>query len=122
MDFARIWRCSCICLAAFARLPAATPPDPPPNIVIILADDIGYGDAGCYGGTAIPTPHIDRLAASGLRFTQGYAPAATCTPSRYALLTGEYAWRQPAKRTSILAGDEPLALDPSRPTLASFLK
>ena len=65
-----------------------------PNIVLIYADDLGYGDAGCYGATGIETPNIDRLAASGLKFTDGHAPAATCTPSRYALLTGEYAFRK----------------------------
>ena len=122
MNLTRFLRWSGAGLVAFGQLLAAPPPEPPPNIVIILADDLGYGDPGCYGGSAIPTPNIDRLAASGLRFTQGYAPASTCTPSRYALLSGEYAWRQPAKKTSILAGDEPLALDPGRPTLASFLQ
>ena len=65
-----------------------------PNIVLIYADDLGYGDVGCYGATRVRTPNIDRLAARGLRFTDAHAPAATCTPSRYALLTGEYAWRQ----------------------------
>lgn len=95
-----------------------------PNIVIIIADDLGYGDIGPYGAdpAIIPTPHLDRLAAEGLRFTSAYAPSATCTPSRYALLTGEYAWRQPPKQTSILDGDAPLALDPARPSLASFLR
>ncbi|HRE80662.1 MAG TPA: sulfatase-like hydrolase/transferase [Opitutaceae bacterium] len=93
-----------------------------PNIVIIMADDLGIGDLGSYGAKAIPTPHLDRLASEGVRFTQAYAPAATCTPSRYAMMTGEYAWRQPARKTSILDGDAPLALDPARPTLASFLK
>lgn len=96
--------------------------EPPPNIVIIMADDLGYGDLGCYGARAIPTPHIDRLAAQGCRFTQAYAPSATCTPSRYAMLTAEYPWRQPPKKTSILDGDAPLAIDVSRPTLASFLR
>ena len=100
----------------------ATGMPPPPHIVLIVADDLGYGDLGCYGGKAIPTPNLDRLAASGRRFTRAYAPSATCTPSRYALLTGEYAWRQPPKKTSILDGDAPLALDPARPSLASFLR
>jgi arylsulfatase A-like enzyme len=108
-------------LAFPAPASAATSPARP-NIVLIITDDLGYGDLGCYGGTAIPTPHIDRLAARGLRFTHAYAPSSTCTPSRYALLTGEYAWRQPPKKTSILDGDAPLALDPARPTLASFLR
>ena len=61
-----------------------------PNIIILYADDLGYGDLGCYGATGIPTPNIDRLASGGLRFQQGYATAATCTPSRYSLLTGSY--------------------------------
>jgi len=62
----------------------AAKPDRPPNIVLIVADDLGYGDLGCYGATAIPTPNIDRLAKTGRRFTHAYAPASTCTPSRYA--------------------------------------
>lgn len=67
-----------------------------PNVIIMYADDLGFGDVGCYGATDIPTPNIDRLAASGLKFTNGYATAATCTPSRYSLLTGSYPWRNPA--------------------------
>ena len=93
----------------------------PPNIVIIIADDLGYGDLGCYGAKPrnIPTPNIDRLAAQSLRFTRGYATSATCTPSRYSLFTGEYAWR---KKVHILNGDAALIIDPARPTLAAFLK
>lgn len=64
-----------------------------PNIIIIYADDVGHGDIGAYGSELIPTPHIDQLAADGIRFTSAYATAATCTPSRYSLLTGEYAFR-----------------------------
>jgi arylsulfatase A-like enzyme len=93
-----------------------------PNIVLIMADDLGWGDVGCYGARAVATPHIDRLAAQGRRFTQGYAPASTCTPSRYALLTGEYAWRQQAKQTTILDGDAPLAITPGRLTLPQLLR
>lgn len=66
----------------------------PPNIVLIYVDDLGYGDLGCTGATAVATPNIDRLAEEGCRFTDGHSAAATCTPSRYALLTGEYAWRK----------------------------
>ena len=66
-----------------------------PNIVLILADDMGYGDVSCYGATSLTTPHIDRLAAEGLRFTDGYCSASTCTPTRFSFLTGKYAWRQP---------------------------
>lgn len=72
-------------------------PQTKPNIILIIADDLGPGDLSCAGATKIKTPNIDRMAAEGVRFTQGYAPSATCTPSRYSLLTGEYAWRQKAK-------------------------
>ena len=92
-----------------------------PNIVVILADDLGYGDLGCYGATKIATPNMDRLAAEGLRFTQGYAPSSTCTPSRFSLLTGEYAWRQKDRKNSILNGDAPLCIEPGRLTLPAML-
>jgi arylsulfatase A-like enzyme len=91
-----------------------------PNIVLIYADDLGYGDVGCYGATAVQTPHVDRLAAEGLRFEDGHAPSATCTPSRYAMLTGEYAWRKPG--TGILAGDARLIIEPGRKTLPAMLR
>ncbi len=94
----------------------------PPNIVIILADDLGYGDLSCYGATKIKTPNVDRLAAEGLRFTQGYAPSSTCTPSRFSLLTGEYAWRQKDRKNSILNGDAPLCIEPGRLTLPAMLR
>ncbi len=93
-----------------------------PNIIILLTDDLGYGDLGCYGATQVKTPNVDRLAAQGMRFTTAYAPASTCTPSRYALLTGEYAWRQTARKTTILDGDAPLAIEPGRSTLPSLLR
>ncbi len=92
----------------------------PPNIVLIYADDVGYGDLSCYGATKIQTPHLDRLAAAGLRFTDGHSAAATCTPSRYALLTGQYAWRK--KGTGVLPGDANLIIEPSRMTLPRMLK
>ena len=91
-----------------------------PNIIILYADDLGFGDVGCYGATAIPTPNIDRLAEQGLRFTEGYATAATCTPSRYSLLTGSYPWRNP--RAAILAGDAPLIIPPGTATLPEVLR
>ncbi len=103
-----------------AGLVATASAAPKPNIVIILGDDIGYGDFGCYGSTKIKTPNIDTLAAGGMRFTNGYATAATCTPTRYALLTGKYAWRQ--KGTGILSGVAPALIADGTPTIASIAK
>jgi arylsulfatase A-like enzyme len=91
-----------------------------PNIILIYADDLGYGDVGCYGATGVRTPNIDRLAREGLKFTDGHAASATCTPSRYAMLTGEYAWRR--KCTRVLPGNAPLIISPGRTTLPSVLK
>jgi arylsulfatase A-like enzyme len=91
-----------------------------PNIVLIYADDLGYGDLGCYGSKAIQTPHIDRLAANGIRFTDAYATSATCTPSRYGLLTGNYPWRK--KGNNILQGDAPMIIPPGTTTLPSILQ
>ncbi|MBI1761425.1 MAG: arylsulfatase [Acidobacteria bacterium] len=91
-----------------------------PNVVLIYADDLGYGDLSAYGATAVQTPHMDRLAQEGLRFTDAHAAAATCTPSRYALLTGEYAFRK--KGTDILPGDAALIIEPGRTTLASLMQ
>lgn len=91
-----------------------------PNIVLIYADDIGYGDLSCYGATAVKTPNLDRLAASGVRFTDAHASAATCTPSRYSLLTGEYAFRLP--KAQILPGDAPALIRPGRQTLPGILR
>lgn len=90
-----------------------------PNIIIIYADDVGYGDLGVYGSELIPTPHLDRLAAEGLKMTSAYATAATCTPSRYSLLTGEYAFRN--QRAQVLPGDAPLLIKPGSVTLPSIL-
>jgi arylsulfatase A-like enzyme len=101
-----------------ASMHAAAPSEP--NIILIYADDIGYGDLGCYGATTVKTPHLDRLAREGLRFTDGHCSSATCTPSRYSLLTGQYAWRKPG--TGILPGNASLIIPPGTPTLASVLK
>ena len=87
----------------------------PPNVVLIYADDLGYGDVSAYGATRLQTPNIDSLAKAGLRFTDAHSPAATCTPSRYALLTGEYAWRRPG--TGILPGDAALVIEAGQTTL-----
>ncbi len=91
-----------------------------PNVVVIYMDDVGYGDTSAYGATAVKTPNIDRLAREGLRFTDAHSPAATCTPSRYALMTGEYAFRK--KGTGILPGDAALIIEPGRTTLPSLMR
>ncbi|TWT36705.1 Arylsulfatase [Posidoniimonas corsicana] len=93
--------------------------DPPPNIVLIYADDLGYGDVSCYGGR-VATPNIDRLATQGLRHLDAHCSAATCTPSRYTLLTGSYAFRQ--KGTGIQPGDANLIIRPGSATLPSLLR
>jgi arylsulfatase A-like enzyme len=91
-----------------------------PNIVIIYADDLGYGDVSCYGATKISTPNIDMLAKQGLRFTNAHCTSATSTPSRYSLLTGEYAWRK--KGTGVATGDAIAIIQPGRTTLASVMQ
>ena len=91
-----------------------------PNIIVISADDIGYGDLGCYGGTGAKTPHVDRLAREGRRFSSGYCSSATCTPSRYSMLTGEYAFRR--KGTGVLPGDAALIVEPGRATLPRLMR
>lgn len=100
--------------------PVLTAPATTPNIVLIYADDLGWGDVGCYGARAIPTPHIDRLAREGLRFTDAHSTSATCTPSRYGLLTGEYPWRRLG--TGVLPGDAALIIEPGRATLPALLQ
>lgn len=91
-----------------------------PNVIVILADDLGYGDLGCYGAKNVQTPNVDRLASQGCRFTHSHATAATSTPSRYSLLTGEYAWRKP--NTDIAPGDAGMIIRPERFTLADMFK
>jgi arylsulfatase A-like enzyme len=105
--------------APLAMAAEAGTPGRKPNIIIILADDLGYGDIGCNGATKIKTPAIDMLATQGLRFTDAHSAAATCTPSRYSIMTGQYAWRK--KGTGILPGDAALIVDTTRPTLPSLL-
>ena len=91
-----------------------------PNIIIIYTDDLGYGDVSAYGATEISTPNMDFLANHGVQFSQGYASSATCTPSRYALLTGTYPWKE--KRARILPGTAPLIIDTAQITLPKMLK
>ena len=91
-----------------------------PNIVFIYADDLGYGDVGAYGSTVLKTPNFDKLANGGVRFTNGYATSATCTPSRYAILTGVYPWRE--KDAKILPGTAPLIIGTDQMTVPKMLK
>jgi len=91
-----------------------------PNIIVIMADDLGYGDVSCYGATALETPNIDRLAEEGLRFTSGYCSASTCTPTRYSFLTGTYAFRR--KGTGIAPPNGPAIIQPGTVTLPSLLQ
>src|SRR5688500_8858041 len=79
-----------------------------PNIVVILADDFGFGSVGCYGPTGLATPHLDRLAKEERRFTNGYANGSVCSPTRYGLLTGRYYWRTSVKDGEVLGADQPL--------------
>ena len=92
-----------------------------PNIIYIMADDMGYGDLGCYGATQIPTPNMDRVAAEGVRLTDVHSASAVCSPSRYAVLTGRYCWRTGMKQW-VLGGFGTPLIEPERMTLASLLK
>lgn len=91
-----------------------------PNVIIIYADDLGYGDLQCYGAKNVETPNVNRLAAEGIRFTNAHAAAATSTPSRYSLLTGEYAWRRPG--TDVAAGNASMIIHPEQYTMADMFK
>lgn len=102
--------------------PAPESPASRPNVIFIMADDMGYGDVGVYNDESkIPTPNLDRLAGEGMRFTDARVPSSLCTPVRYALLTGRYAWRGRLKRGVIWGVDHPL-IEPERTTVASFLR
>ncbi len=92
-----------------------------PNIVLIVADDFGYGDLGCYGATKINTPNVDELAANGIRFTEAYVSSSLCSPSRYSILTGRYPWRTRLK-SGVLKPFVPPLIEEDRTTLASMLK
>ena len=92
-----------------------------PNVVLILADDLGYGDPRCYNAQSkVPTPRMDRLAAEGMRFSDAHTPASVCTPTRYGLLTGRYPWRSRLK-SGVLNGYSPALVEPGRATLATLL-
>lgn len=108
----------CIMLSCLASSVSAETKKP--NIIVIMADDLGYGDVGCYGSKAIPTPHIDALASDGLRFTSGYCSTSTCTPTRFAFLTGMYAFRQ--QGTGIAPPNATSIIKPSTETFPEVLQ
>ncbi|NMM48367.1 sulfatase family protein [Marinigracilibium pacificum] len=92
-----------------------------PNIILILADDLGYGDIEIYNSNSkIPTPNLNKLAESGIRFTDAHSSSSVCTPSRYSILTGEYAWRSPLKK-GVTWGYSPSLIDTTQSTIASLL-
>jgi len=109
---------TCAALALFTPLPSALLAESrrPPNIVFILADDLGYGDLGCYGQKRIKTPHIDRMGAEGMRFTQCYAGSTVCAPSRCSLMTGLHTGH------STIRGNNPVPLRPEDVTVARVLQ
>ncbi|MBM3858705.1 MAG: arylsulfatase [Verrucomicrobia bacterium] len=109
-----------VILFCLLTVPTVLPAAEKPNIIVIMADDLGYGDVSCYGTSAVQTPNIDRLAREGRRFTSGYCSASTCTPTRYSFLTGTYAMRQ--KGTGIAPPNGPSIIKPGTETLPAILK
>lgn len=107
-------------LGTASILSAAT--SPKPNIVLILADDYGWGSVGCYGGKGLRTPNLDKLATQGRLFRNAYATGSVCSPTRYALMTGRYFWRTSVKDGKVLPGNGPLHIETNRMTLASLCK
>ena len=111
-----------LCFAVFAFVLGflATHAQQRPNVILIYVDDLGYGDLSCYGATKIRTPNVDRLAEQGLRFTNGHTTSATCTPSRYALMTGQYPWRKSG--TGVLPGDAALIIPTNKISLPKIFQ
>ena len=103
--------------AAFPLIAAA---QQKPNVIVLVADDLGYGDLSCYGATRVSTPNVDRLAQQGVRFTDAHACASTSTPSRYAMLTGEYAFRK--QGTDVAAGNAGMIISPEQFTMADAFR
>lgn len=101
---------------AEAQVPAR-----PPNFIFIMADDLGYNDFGCYGQKAFPTPHVDRLAREGMRFTDAHSPHALCSPTRYAVVTGTDPYRR-YHTSHVIYNGEPLVIRPQEETIASLLR
>ncbi len=102
------------------KTPATPPKQAKPNVLIIYADDLGYGDLECYGAKNVATPNVNHIAQNGIRFTNAYAVAATSTPSRYAMLTGHYSWRRPD--TDIAPGNAGMIIRPEQYTMADLFK
>src|SRR5689334_4291888 len=117
-------RLSLALVASMSAVAPLTAAELPPNVVILLADDMGYGDLGCYGHPSIRTPHLDRMACEGMKFTNFYAAAPVCTPSRAALLTGRLAVRSgmASDTQRVLFPDSTGGLPASEITLAELLK
>ncbi len=118
----QILRTSALCasLLSLVSFTLWAAPSPKPNVVVIMADDLGYGDVSFNGAKAIQTPNLDRLAAEGLNFSSGYCSASTCTPSRFSLLTGVYAFRVP--HTGIAAPEASALIRPGMETIADLAK
>lgn len=106
--------------ALFLLLLNKAPAQQKPNVIFIYADDLGYGDLSCYGAKKINTPNLDKLAKDGIRFTNGHSTSATCTPSRYALMTGQYPWRKSG--TGVLPGDAALIVPKGKTSLPSLFQ
>jgi arylsulfatase A len=114
------WIPACIMSALLSAVTALAGLPGKPNVVLIFADDLGYGDLGCYGATKLKTPNIDKLAAQGRRFTDAHSASAVCTPSRYALLTGEYPHRKNLYTPVMVKGG--LVIDTGQQTIATVMK
>ncbi len=111
-----------LCLFAWLPENSIQAAAPKPNFIYILADDLGYGDVHCLNPEGkIATPHMDKLSAQGMRFTDAHSSSSVCTPTRYGLLTGRYNWRSRLK-SGVQGGMSPSLIEPGRPTVASFLK
>ncbi|HPO07565.1 MAG TPA: arylsulfatase [bacterium] len=121
-DFLKTLALGGMCAAIPRVSMAAKPKGRLPNIVLILADDMGFGDLACENPESkIPTPHLDRLATEGIRFTDAHSPSAVCSPTRYGILTGRYAWRSQLKSSVLWPWDSPL-IEPDRMTVGHLLK
>lgn len=119
MTLIRIFKTICFFLLLLVKAEGQTLQHP--NIVIIMADDLGYGDFSSYGASKIKTPHIDALAARGIHFTDAHTASSLCSPSRYSIMTGRYSWRTSLKSGVLTWFAQPL-IEPGRTTLASLLK